>query len=115
MMILIFIASGTPGNDLPDFGSFDFDIKKAGHMAGYAILAATFARALSFSSPISKRIVALSVFMACLYAITDEFHQLYTPGRSSSPIDVGIDTAGAILGALIWSRVSRNSRVEIQD
>jgi VanZ family protein len=103
IMILIFIASGTPGEELPDFGGFDFDVKKGGHMTGYAMLAASFLYALAGSQRLTKRILAFSVILAGLYAMTDEFHQMFTPGRTPSWIDVSIDTVGATIGALLWT------------
>jgi VanZ family protein len=45
--------------------------------------------------------------MAVLYAITDEFHQTFTPGRNASITDVGIDAVGAILGVLVWIAIRR--------
>jgi VanZ family protein len=40
--------------------------------------------------------------MAVLYAGSDEFHQSFTSGRHPSVMDVGIDTLGAITGALFF-------------
>jgi hypothetical protein len=103
MMSLIFIASNTPGPDLPTFGKFDFDVKKGGHMLGYALLAIFYVRALANSKRITRGMVVAAVILSGLYAITDEFHQSFTPGRSPSPIDVMIDTIGASIGALLWT------------
>ena len=38
---------------------------------------------------------------ATLYACTDELHQMFVADRGPSPVDVGIDSAGALAGALI--------------
>ena len=35
------------------------------------------------------------------YATTDEFHQLFVPGRTGRLLDIGIDSCGALLGSLI--------------
>lgn len=37
-----------------------------------------------------------------LYACTDEFHQLFVPGRAGRLFDVGVDTAGACFGLVIF-------------
>jgi VanZ family protein len=103
IMILIFIASGTPGEELPNFGPFDFDVKKGGHMTGYAMLAASFLHALAGSSRITKMVLLFSIMFSGMYAMTDEFHQMFTPGRTPSLFDVGIDTVGASIGALLWT------------
>ncbi len=43
-------------------------------------------------------------FVVCLiYAISDEIHQFFVPGRGPQVKDVIIDTSGAILGILIFS------------
>ncbi len=103
MMILIFIASGTPGSDLPKFGWWDVIVKKGAHMTGYALLAAAMLYGLTGGEAASGRQALRAVFLAALYAVTDEFHQRFTPGRGPSIADVGIDTLGATIGLLIWT------------
>jgi len=43
----------------------------------------------------------ISWFFAIVYAITDEIHQYYVPGRSSQFSDVCLDATGAMIGILI--------------
>ena len=38
-----------------------------------------------------------------LYACTDEFHQLFVPGRDGNFRDVIIDTSGGTLSAILFS------------
>jgi VanZ family protein len=98
MMVLIFIASAMPGSEVPEFGTIDLIIKKGGHMIGYALLAiACFLAAYGDNKNIPRSVI-LSLCLAIVYAASDEFHQTFTPGRSPSVIDVGIDAAGAIIG-----------------
>jgi VanZ family protein len=99
-MALIFLASGTPGSDLPKFGLFDVFVKKGGHMLGYALLTASFFHALNQGKKITKLQIFVALLLAILYATTDEFHQFFTPGRSSSIIDVGIDSIGCLAGII---------------
>ena len=40
----------------------------------------------------------ISIIICILYAISDELHQLITPGRSCQIIDILIDSSGSILG-----------------
>ncbi|MFD0698665.1 VanZ family protein [Paenibacillus sp. GCM10027628] len=85
-------------------GLIEFFIRKAGHVSEYAILALLWSLAL-----LAKRlnvIMALltSSLISVLYAITDEWHQTFVPGRTGHAIDVGVDTIGvafAILFVLI--------------
>ncbi len=111
MMLLIFVASSVPGDGLPDFKQFDFDIKKAGHMMGYALLAMAYLRGLAYRGALSRRLLVIAVLLAGVYAITDEFHQMFTPGRSASVFDVIIDTAGAAVGAWVRYRIKTSESV----
>jgi VanZ family protein len=110
MMALIFVASGTSGRSLPGFGHWDAIVKKGGHLTGYALLAIALLHGLAGGKPASSRHQAvLAVILAALYAVTDEFHQRFTPGRSPSITDVAIDTLGATIGLLVWARLRRAS------
>lgn len=52
-----------------------------------------------------RRIIFFAVLFSMLYACTDEFHQIFVPGRACRAADVLIDTAGALTGALIANRI----------
>lgn len=43
----------------------------------------------------------LALGICILYAISDEFHQLFVPGRGGQIRDVLIDSTGAIVGVAI--------------
>lgn len=45
--------------------------------------------------------------IAAVYAVTDEFHQLFVPGRSGQFSDVILDSAGALAGLLILEAVRK--------
>jgi VanZ family protein len=102
IMVLIFIASSIPGTDLPEFGSWDFSLKKGGHMLGYALLTTAFFRAIDGSKGAVRFRFIAAICLAALYAASDEFHQLFTPGRSASPWDVCIDVIGGLIGLGLW-------------
>lgn len=75
-------------------------------MLGYALLARAYLWGLSGGSDGSRtKHWALAWILAVLYAATDEFHQLFVPGRGAWIVDVGIDGAGALLG-LLSARIS---------
>ncbi len=107
LMAVIFAASATPGEDLPNAGAWDTLLKKGGHLLGYALLGAAYLRGLAGSRRPSVRVVGAAILLAALYAGSDELHQRSTPGRSPSLTDVGIDTLGAVVGAGLrgwWGR-----------
>ena len=101
MMVLIFAASSQTKTQLPQFGAWDLLVKKGGHMLGYALLAAAYLHGLADGRPVSARWLVLAVAGAAVYAITDEFHQRFVSGRTASPVDVLIDTGGAIVGVTV--------------
>jgi len=52
-----------------------------------------------------KKAIWLSILIAFLYGLTDEFHQSFTPGREPRIRDVAFDTIGASLSMLlIWKK-----------
>ena len=44
-----------------------------------------------------------SLLFGAFYAVTDEVHQYFVPGRSARAFDVGIDTLGVITGIIIFT------------
>ncbi|HEX8991989.1 MAG TPA: VanZ family protein [Anaerolineales bacterium] len=101
-MAAIFMASATPSRELPNFGSLDFVAKKAGHAIGYALLALLIRRALGRGAKAG----AGSWVIAVLYALLDEFHQSFVPGRHPSLVDAFLfDGGGAALALLLSWRL----------
>lgn len=96
-MVVIFVFSSQPSDNLPNFDWADKLVKKSGHMVGYAILATTYWYALGLKP--ERRWLAW--MLAVLYAATDEFHQSFVPGRGASALDVLLfDNLGALIG--LW-------------
>jgi VanZ family protein len=99
MMIAIFIFSSTPSEDLPNFALFDEIVKKGGHMIGYALLAISYH--FGFKDQFKYKNL-LAFFFCILYALSDEYHQYFVPGRHSNWSDILIDSIGAIAGLSIY-------------
>jgi VanZ family protein len=98
MMGVIFWFSAQPIDALPDFEWADRIVKKGGHMLGYGLLALSYWNSLGWKK--EKRWLAW--LFAILYAMTDEFHQMFTRGRHPSIWDVIIfDNFGALIS--LWS------------
>jgi VanZ family protein len=108
VMAVIFFASSLPSYEVPDFGFLDAVIKNGGHFAGYALLALAFSYALPRRlSRLERMLVAIA--LALMYALSDEFHQSFVPGRSPSWFDILIDGLGASTAAALLARYSPNS------
>lgn len=108
MMGLIFFLSSLPASRLPYFGRWDVLVKKSAHALGYALLALTYFSALPRSLAPGYRWVT-ALFMAVLFALSDEFHQSFVEGRTSALRDVGIDALGAALALSARLFYSSNS------
>ena len=94
VMTVIFGFSSIPSQEMPSFGLWDVIVKKGAHMGGYGLLALSYWYGLRFD----KRRWWLALLFAVLYAISDEFHQSFVPGRHPSWVDaVVIDGSGAAL------------------
>jgi VanZ family protein len=71
--------------------------QKLMHVVAYAILAAAWTWALSGQLRF-RATVAAALVLTVGYAVVDEIHQAYVPGRTSAVTDVLIDLAGALIG-----------------
>jgi VanZ family protein len=103
LMLVIFGFSSVPASKLPNFGSNDLIIKKGGHVLGYALLALANWYGLRFD----RRRWWLALLFAVIYAISDEFHQSFVPGRHPSWVDALVIDGGAAattLGLVDWMR-----------
>jgi VanZ family protein len=92
---VIFAFSATPNLRVAQAADVDFVIRKAGHMFVFGVLAVLIWRALAHSKVRQAMLWSLALTVA--YAASDEFHQAFTAGRHPSPVDVGIDSVGALL------------------
>jgi VanZ family protein len=114
LMAAIFFFSSLPSSTLPYFGVWDVVVKKGGHMTGYAMLGLAYYFALPASLRRSYRWV-LALLMALLFSLSDEFHQSFVQGRTSSLVDVGIDMVGTVIALSLGSRYSSNSKSNSAD
>jgi len=82
-----------------------FVIRKSAHMFLYVVLAILVF--LELSTYAVKRIFSITSLISICYAISDEIHQYFVPGRSCELRDVLIDTFGVIIGIAIV-KIARN-------
>lgn len=86
-------------------------IRKLAHFSEYFILGVlAYLNVIEYSN---KKEYLYAILFSVLYAISDEFHQLFVESRNGSIKDVLIDSLGVIIGVLIchmifkrWKKVS---------
>lgn len=71
-------------------------VRKGAHFGAYFILGVLNIILFIDLKGTTKASYIISTLICILYAITDEIHQLFIPGRCGSIIDVFIDTTGAL-------------------
>lgn len=93
----IYVASSVEGS-----GEYYYDLKmlierKGAHILEFFVLAYLFWKVLNYSVTDFKRRLSLVLFFSLLYAISDEFHQLFVFGREGKLSDIGIDCVGIFI------------------
>lgn len=93
-------------------------IRKSAHVTEYAVLFCLYwqvLKRLSFWSGKTALKLLLTLIMVALYAKSDEWHQSFVPGRSSSDLDVLVDTAGGVIGlvvCLLWQVITKKQSIK---
>ena len=82
------------------FNTATFIIRKLAHFSEYALLGILAFINLAMVKKLGYRGLFAAVF-SCIYASSDEIHQLFVPGRAGQVGDVLIDTSGAVAGILL--------------
>jgi VanZ family protein len=135
-MLVIFVASGDlmsaehtsrflvpfllwlkPTLSVETVGLIQFCVRKTAHLTEYAILALLLYRALFRGTNLNwaRATLFVSAWILCLLVATgDEFRQSFVESRGASPWDVTLDSAGAILGLLIYSWFARRTGEKIK-
>ena len=110
---LIFFLSHQPDlkSDLPQ--SWDLILRKLAHMVEFGLLAILAFRGLKgYGVRITRGLVFASVF-SLIYAISDEYHQIFIQGRSGKLSDAGIDSIGIIIALLtiryFYTKISKKA------
>lgn len=73
-------------------------LRKAAHFTEFAVLALLWLGVL----PNHPRRLLWAFLLTTGYAVTDEVHQAFVPNRVSSPVDVLIDSCGALTALLAY-------------
>ena len=91
-----------------------FIVRKGAHFTEYTILGGVLVPAVKEwmavdTTPVPVVRERITAWLAgTLYAVTDEIHQFYVPGRSCELRDIGIDSCGVLAGVLVVSLLMRS-------
>ena len=106
-MLLITLLSHVPQEDLPksDLESIDYLF----HFTEYSILGFLLFKSITSDELLTFHPFYGSLLIGISFAILDEFHQGFVPGRHMSSIDMIFDSLGILFGTFICSRIAFNS------
>jgi VanZ family protein len=102
-----------PANDI-EVVSFNRFVRKNAHFIAYLVLGLLVINAMRCSGFCGYKSVFLALFLCVIYAISDEIHQLYVPGRGCQVKDIIIDSTGAAAGIflyMIYDKVLRERKM----
>ena len=122
--VLIFVASAKSGFDfdtgngplelakrwladvLSSLMGYPVDPSPIGHFSEYLVFGALLFNALRMHLHMRPSRVALcAIAIAAAYAATDEFHQMFVPGRACDLVDWLVDVAAAAIAACVFAAV----------
>ena len=109
-MGLIYYFSNQPDLKSALAPTWDHVLRKGAHFLEYFTLCYLLYRAIrGHGIPLVPSLL-ICVLAAVGYAISDEWHQGWVSGRTSSPIDASIDTLGVLACAVLLFRRNRDYR-----
>jgi VanZ family protein len=94
-MALIFALSSISTLPGPEIISWDFIFKKGAHMFVYAVLFWLMLRSIAWNRQPQFKDFVMTFALVFLYALSDEWHQSFTPGRTPKWYDIAYDLWGA--------------------
>lgn len=86
-----------------DYESFSLifftPVRKLAHFTEFMVLGIV--SYINADEYFDKNKVIISIFFCAIYAVSDEIHQIFVPGRACALLDMCIDTCGACLGIFL--------------
>jgi VanZ family protein len=89
---------------------FNHIVRKYAHFSAYLVLGLLIMNALRRSGVRGFKAFIFSLLFCILYAVSDEIHQLFVPGRGAQVTDVLIDGAGSFVGIGMYGAVNKIKR-----
>lgn len=108
-IVVNFIEKVAPNWNV-DISSFNHIVRKSAHFFAYLVLGILAINALRRSEVFEIRSVIFALLICVLYAVTDEVHQLFVPGRGAMVMDVLIDSSGASIGIGVYLLIGKMFR-----
>jgi VanZ family protein len=107
-MALIFVLSSQTRLPTPPQPLAARLVEVAGHMLAFGVLQLLVLHSMELSWP-GRTVWGWALLLTLVYALSDEYHQSFVPGRHATPLDAVADAAGMLLalGSLAWSRARR--------
>lgn len=107
LMALIFYVSSQPHLPRVPEPYWDMVLKKTAHVAEYTLLYVLLVRGFRRNHNLEWAL-HISLLATIIYAISDEVHQAFVPGRHATWYDILIDISGGlVLWRLLYSRCRR--------
>jgi VanZ family protein len=103
-MVVIFWFSSQPVLPRPDSDLLNLIIRKTAHFTVFGVLALFYLWAIG-----DWRNRWLALLLTVVYAISDEYHQSWTPLRHPAWTDVVIDSAGALTALWLLPVLGRSA------
>ena len=99
--LLIFSLSSIPSLDVPDLG---FQVQdKFYHACEFAVFGFLLRRSATAFSCSKSALWKLSALIGVLYAVLDEIHQYFVPGREADWGDLIADVIGIFIGICMFN------------
>lgn len=109
-LLLPILAVLFPNASMAELRAIHFTIRKLAHFGEYLVLSILLYRALRAGRRWDLRAAVVSLAVAGTYAVADEIHQSFVPGRTAAATDCLIDVTGAAAGqGLVAARGVRPS------
>ena len=96
-----------PGASPAELRAIHQGVRKLAHFTEYLILSVLLYRALRAGRRWNLRAAGLAFTLAGIYAMSDELHQWFVPGRTAAASDCLIDMSGAVAGQGILAARAR--------
>jgi VanZ family protein len=106
-MGFIFFWSARPAITASAVDWQDFTVKKTAHIVEYFLLGILVFRAFKGATRMASFQALVTIVWCGVYAISDELHQSFIPGRTATIRDVLIDLAGSSLGSFLTQAYNR--------